>query len=109
MSLQHAGLTVRPFIQALENRKLLAAGQLDPSCIGGGIASVDFGTFRGSSRATALAIGSGGKIIVVGNDTGVFSSDAFGIARFNSNGTLDSSFNGDGKQSVGFDDDAYAN
>ena len=50
MSLQRAGLAVRPFIQALENRKLLSAGQLDTTFGNGGIVEADETYIGGKPR-----------------------------------------------------------
>lgn len=70
-----------------------ASGQLDATFGNGGIATADFG---GNDQAAALVIQPDGKLVVAG------SSDASGVldvalARFMSSGTLDRSFDGDGK------------
>jgi uncharacterized delta-60 repeat protein len=68
-------------------------GVLDPTFGNGGV--VQFPQSTGSlAGASAVAIQAGtGSLIVVGPD---FGPDGFTIARLNSNGTLDSTFNGTG-------------
>ncbi|HEX2698904.1 MAG TPA: Calx-beta domain-containing protein [Acidimicrobiales bacterium] len=63
------------------------------------------GTFGGVERANAVALQADGKIVVAGfTDVG----DNFAVARLNANGTLDTTFDTDGKATVdyGFDDQA---
>jgi uncharacterized delta-60 repeat protein len=74
--------------------RYLPNGTLDPSFGSHGTVLTDFGS--GSfDRANALALQPNGKIVVVGE------SDAngydFALARYLPNGTLDTSFSGDGK------------
>ena len=64
---------------------------LDPSFDQDGIVVTDFGTEEDICRD--LALQSDGKIVVAGyNDDGLFA-----LARYNSNGSLDNTFDGDGK------------
>src|SRR5579863_8899421 len=66
------------------------AGYLDPSFGQGGIVSNDFGGT--APTATGLTIQTDGKIVVCG---GVPSTSGFAnaaVSRFNSNGTLDTTF-----------------
>lgn len=83
-------------IEQLESRLMLsAAGDLDPTFGDGGIAieETDFGT---SDQAEAVAVQSDGKIVVAGFNS--FGLDAtFGVYRFNTDGTLDSSFGDNGQ------------
>jgi uncharacterized delta-60 repeat protein len=51
--------------------------------------------------ATDVAV-SGGKIVAVGTANGNTANSDFGIARYNGNGSLDASFDGDGKTTTGF-------
>ena len=85
-------------------------GSLDTSFSGDGKQTTDFNGL--DDGATGVALQSDGKIVVVGR-TGFFdpfgSSFDFAIARYNPDGSLDSTFSGDGKQSVAFGDDAQAN
>src|SRR5688572_15672020 len=86
-------------IEPLEPRTLLAASLLDPSFGGGdGIASVDF---RGGYDETAdVAVLPGGKILVAATARRPDGDDAsadFALARFNADGSLDTSFGTGGK------------
>jgi uncharacterized delta-60 repeat protein len=57
------------------------------------------------SAAYAATLQNDGKLVVVGiADDEVFGSPQFGVARFNSNGTLDTSFSEDGKATIEFND-----
>ena len=79
---------------------LAAAGALDTSFDGDGkVTTTDFGP--GFDDANGVAIYPGGKIVAVGNSqhpprmNGGFSD--FALARYNPDGSLDTSFDGDGK------------
>jgi uncharacterized delta-60 repeat protein len=63
---------------------------------------------RGNSELNSIAVQSDGKIVVAG--TGYNSSDSygFGVARFNSDGSLDTDFDKDGKLLTSFKTDASA-
>lgn len=69
-------------------------GTVDTSFDGDGIAFVDFG---GTDRANSLAIQPDGKIVVVGSTT---SGTNVAVARLNANGSLDTSFDTDGKLAI---------
>lgn len=72
-------------------------GTLDTTFSGDGKLTYDFG---GTTRAWAVAIQTDGKIVVAGD---TFASYAdFALARYNSDGTLDTTFSGDGKQTTDF-------
>ena len=95
-------------------------GSLDKNVGGGangygsGLTNATFGTgseFAGADHANAVAVQSDGKIVVVGyTDVGANGNNAnnFAIARFNSDGSLDTTFNGTGKTTIdfGYDDRA---
>ncbi len=92
--------------------RLLNDGTLDTDFDSDGFASA---TVTGTDKAQGLAIQSDGKIIVVGttNADANFFTDPnvkdFAIARFNSDGTLDNSFDSDGMRVIDIetrDDDA---
>ncbi|HJZ82272.1 MAG TPA: hypothetical protein VKD91_18065 [Pyrinomonadaceae bacterium] len=72
-------------------------GELDDSFDGDGMASANFGAL---SLAQALAIQPDGKIVIAGtlflSSPGINHTD-IAVARFNQNGSLDPSFEGDGK------------
>ncbi len=76
-------------------------GSLDPSFSGNGRQMTSFGGCCEGARAVALQ--SDGKIVAVGttNDNGVPAGD-FAVARYNPNGSLDTTFSGDGKQLTDF-------
>ncbi len=74
-------------------------GSLDTSFSGDGIQTTDFTTldFPGS-----VAIQSDGKIVVAGSaGTGIGAFD-FAVARYNTDGSLDTTFSGDGKLTMAF-------
>src|SRR5262249_42936154 len=82
----------------------LHPGDLDPTFGVGGKVLTDFG---GDETATAVAVQPDGKIVVVGYTN---YSD-FAVARYNVDGSLDSSFGTGGKvvtDFAGFQDRAYA-
>ena len=72
-------------------------GTLDPSFSGDGRQTTDFGP---SDEAFGVAIQGDGKIVAVGS-TGPAGGN-FALARYNPNGSLDTSFSGDGKQTTDF-------
>lgn len=78
---------------------LAASGDLDPTFSGDGKVTTDFlGVLDESVRD--MAIQSDGKIVAVGSACGGSFSEikcVFSIARYNSNGTLDTTFSWDGK------------
>jgi uncharacterized delta-60 repeat protein len=55
----------------------------------------------GYSRANAIALQPDGRIVAVGTDDAHPNGD-FALARYNPNGSLDTSFSGDGKQTTDF-------
>ncbi len=68
-------------------------GSLDTSFNGGGELLIDFGV---PAEANAVAVQRDGKIVVAGT------GGDFTVARLNRDGSLDTSFDGDGKQAVDF-------
>src|SRR5207237_636290 len=82
--------------EALERRMLLSAGELDPTFGGGdGIfAHPDAGR---SNTAVAAAVQADGKVVVAGlHDDPVRHTD-FAVARYNADGTIDTSFGTNGR------------
>src|SRR5207237_848833 len=81
-------------------------GSLDPSFGSGGRAVIDFGTGAGKSIdiASAVAFDAAGRIVLAGEaqqgSTALFD---FAVARLNVNGSLDPSFDGDGRATVHFE------
>ena len=85
--------------------RLNADGSLDNSFDSDGKAATVVGP---GSQGHALALQAGGKLVVAGTTSPVVPSD-FAVARFNSDGSLDTSFDGDGKRSDDGDLLALAN
>jgi uncharacterized delta-60 repeat protein len=71
-------------------------GTLDNSFDGDGKVSTDFNGLTDQVRT--VAIQTDGKIVVAGNTVGT--SNDFAFVRYNSDGSLDTSFDGDGKASI---------
>jgi uncharacterized delta-60 repeat protein len=91
-------------IEALEGRAYLSAGALDPSFLNG----VRLLPSSSADYATAVAPQSDGKVIVAGRNDGAV-TDGMAVARYNADGSLDTSFGQDGKVSVPFDRGGYVN
>ncbi len=70
-------------------------GSLDPTFDNDGSLTTDFGTIN--DQAFAVAVQPDGKIIAAGSG-----GDNFALARYNSNGSLDTSFDIDGKVTTNF-------
>jgi uncharacterized delta-60 repeat protein len=90
--------------------RLLPDGTPDASFGGGdGAVTIDFSV---NDEAQDVALDAAGKIVVVGTSSSGVGSNArnFAVARLSANGTLDTSFSGDGKTTVDFgvNDDAMA-
>jgi uncharacterized delta-60 repeat protein len=77
------------------------SGALDTSFSGDGRQTTDFGGEL--EQAAAVAVQTDGEIIVVGTTQANFRTDSdFALARYNRNGSLDTSFSGDGKMTTDF-------
>ncbi|MCH9674709.1 MAG: DUF4347 domain-containing protein, partial [Gammaproteobacteria bacterium] len=72
--------------------RLNSDGTLDGSFATGGFATSDFGNVNGSDAVTDMTLQADGKILITGR-TG---DGQWGISRFNTDGSLDTSFDGDG-------------
>src|SRR3954471_2343966 len=97
----------RSLIESLEPRQLLAAGDLDPSFGGGdGFAVAAFsGLTTNHDNALAMAVQTDGKIVLAGRSgNGSNTADRVAVARFNTDGTLDNTFDGDGLVTYTFAD-----
>jgi len=68
-------------------------GSLDTSFGSGGIVITTFGAF---SQIEDVTTQSDGKIVVTGDAPGVGTSSMFTVARYNADGSLDTTFDGDG-------------
>lgn len=77
--------------------RLLPTGALDPAFAGGSARAVPFGT--GHDTPHGMAIQSDGKIVIAGDYVNGASRD-LAIARLNTDGSLDTTFDGDGKAVV---------
>jgi uncharacterized delta-60 repeat protein len=75
-------------------------GRLDPTFGGDGRVRVNFSS--NNDLASAVAVQSDGKIVAVGTTT--TTTDSFALARFNTDGSLDTTFDGDGKLITEFPD-----
>jgi len=82
--------------ERLEERRLLSAGDPDPSFGVGGVATADFG---GAEAARAIAVQADGRTVAVGGRA---------MARFTAAWALDPTFSGDGKVTVPFEARAVA-
>jgi len=77
-------------------------GTMDTTFDGDGRRGVDFGDF---SFASGVAVQADGKIVVVGHVqpfVGGFPDNNFAVVRFNTNGSLDPTFSGDGRLTTDF-------
>lgn len=78
--------------------RLNANGGADTGFSGDGIAQVSLGT--NSSSGFAVARQSDGKLVVAGTASNTSSEWNFAVVRFNANGTLDTTFDGDGSRII---------
>ncbi len=87
------------FVESLEDRCLLAAGDLDPSFGTGGKVTTGF---PADAQAISIALQSDGKIVVFGGTDVLGSNASFALIRYNADGSLDTSFDQDGKLTIDF-------
>ena len=95
-----AGIVLTSFISSQAAQA--AGGDLDPTFGTGGTLMTDLG--RSTDLANAVAIQSDGKLVVVGqtyknND---YSTEDFAVARYNTDGTLDTTFGAGGRVRTDF-------
>src|SRR5688572_17010421 len=77
---------------------LAASGDLDTTFSGDGLVTTNFGLAPGRSDvARSIAVQSNGKILAAGH-----SGSDFAVARYNINGSLDTTFSGDGRVTTNF-------
>ena len=81
-------------------------GELDPTFGGDGRVTTDF---TGGSYAFAVVVQSDDKIVAAGLSNPLYAGYEFALARYNSDGSLDASFGGDGRVTTDFSYIAYAN
>jgi uncharacterized delta-60 repeat protein len=80
-----------------------AGGSLDASFGSGGIVTTDFGGAI-FDAAFGVALQSNGKLVAAGSAIGAFGSSAdFAVARYNTDGSLDTSFGSGGRVTTDFD------
>jgi uncharacterized delta-60 repeat protein len=85
--------------------RFLGNGQIDTTFGIGGFNAVDF--FTGDDYGQALALTPDGKLVVAGV-AWLNTRYIFAVARFNSNGSLDTAFGSSGKQVYNFGQDSWA-
>ncbi|WP_323188224.1 hypothetical protein [Streptomyces sp. NBC_00249] len=98
MWLPGSGGLLGTLVLALSGVALAAPGDLDPSFDTDGKVTTDFG---GDDAAHAVALQTDGKITVVGAK-GIDGASDFALARYNTNGSLDTSFGTDGMVTTDF-------
>ena len=84
----------RPQLDALEDRRLMSAGAIDTSFGGTGLVSTPLSaldTFNGSDHPS-VAVQADGKIVTGSYVAGAGGYKNFALTRYNSDGTLDTSF-----------------
>ncbi|MEU7304371.1 calcium-binding protein [Streptomyces sp. NPDC007206] len=87
--------TVLTLVLALSGTAFAAPGDLDPGFGGDGTVLTDFG---GTDSANDVAVQSDGRIVSVGSSADPSGTESdFALSRHNSDGTLDTSFGGDGR------------
>jgi uncharacterized delta-60 repeat protein len=79
-------------------------GTLDASFGTGGIVTTDFGV---SAEATSAVVQADGKIVAAGY-ANLNGGQSFALARYNSNGTLDTTFGTGGKMGTAFDSGGFS-
>jgi uncharacterized delta-60 repeat protein len=87
-------------LELLEARILLSAGKLDLTFGIDGLVTTDFGST--SDGAGSVAIQADGKILVTGTTVPPGAGADFALARYNSDGSLDTTFGTDGKVTTDF-------
>jgi uncharacterized delta-60 repeat protein len=87
-------------LEPLENRCVPAAGALDATFDFDGKVTTDFG-FTGE-RAPAVVVQSDGKIVLAGNSYSGGAGYRFALARYDTSGSLDTSFGNGGKVTTDF-------
>src|SRR5688500_16445240 len=82
---------------------LAVSGDLDTTFGGDGRVTTNFGLSPGREDSVeAIAIQPNGKIVAVGRSISSSGDFDFALARYNANGTLDTTFSGDGRLITSF-------
>ena len=87
----------RPQLESLEGRALLTAGMLDTTFGGTGMVTTVVGNANAYSLVSTVAVQSNLDVVVAGSTPGTASH--FAVARYNPDGSLDTTF-GTGGESV---------
>jgi uncharacterized delta-60 repeat protein len=85
---------LRPHPECLEDRTMLAAGDVDPGFGAAGLVLADLGA---NEQASAVAVQDDGRIVIAGSSSpnGAPSNGSFIVARFNADGSRDDGSSGD--------------
>ncbi len=102
-----AGVSERGYPSDIALARYNADGSLDTTLNGTGMVKTSRGT--GRNRAAGIALQGDGKIIVAGYTTSTDTGDAAMVIRYNSDGSLDTKFNGTGIVLTDFGGGEYAN
>src|SRR5438093_221442 len=94
--------TPRPACEPLERRRLLSAGDLDPSFSGDGRLLLEFP--GAPFEVHDVSVQADRKIVVAGKNggSGLVDEDDFAVVRYNPDGSRDNTFDGDGITTIGF-------
>jgi uncharacterized delta-60 repeat protein len=102
-TLNRASLLIFSILLIASQQAAAQAGHLDPTFGNGGIVTTDFGDQQQTANmatANAVTIQPDGKIVVAGGIPGPHGFPAPAVARYNSNGSLDTSFGTSGVASI---------
>jgi uncharacterized delta-60 repeat protein len=92
----------RPFLETLESRCVLSAGQLDPTFGSGGQVLTDF-MGPAADHPEAIVTQADGKVVVAGVSTDDSGIGRLALARYDGDGSLDATFGSGGQVLAGFD------
>jgi uncharacterized delta-60 repeat protein len=95
--------TCRLSLEPLEDRCLLSAGALDPAFGAGGVVLTATGVH---TYGRGVAVQTDGKIVVAGTAVQTGDNYYFALARYNADGSLDTSFGSGGKATTDFSPNA---
>src|SRR5262245_9420003 len=88
----------RPRLERLEDRSVPSAGALDPTFGSGGlVVSTSNTSTANGAELYAVALQPDGRIVAAGGDSTAATGEDFAVLRYNSNGSLDTTFGGTGK------------
>lgn len=92
-------------LESLEDRATPAAGNLDPTFSGDGLMQFGFtfGAGNNTDEVRDAVLQPNGKIVLVGSVEAANGKKDFAVYRLNADGSTDTSFSGDGLQTIPFD------